>query len=116
MQRYTDTLAALLADRDRGAVLFMHAPTAIVRSDDIARACAPIARRAPGRVLACWLGAASAAQARRIFEDAAWRTAKPPKWPGAFAMLATYRRNRALGSKRRPPARTLRRIAPQRAP
>ena len=27
---------------DSGAVLFLHAPTAIVRSDDIARACAPL--------------------------------------------------------------------------
>ena len=46
VQRYTETLQALLADRDAGAVLFMHAPTAIVRSDDIARACAPIVRQA----------------------------------------------------------------------
>ena len=42
--RYTETLRALLDDRDAGTVLFMHAPTAIVRSEDIARACAPLAR------------------------------------------------------------------------
>ena len=97
VQRYTDTLAALLADRERGAVLFMHAPTAIVRSDDIARACAPIARQAPGRVLACWLGAASVAQARRIFEKAGVANYETPEEAvRAFAMLATYRRNQAL--------------------
>ena len=97
VQRYTDTLAALLADRDSGAVLFMHAPTAIVRSDDIARACAPIAAQAPGRVLACWLGDASVAQARRIFEEAGVANYETPEEAvRAFAMLATYRRNQAL--------------------
>ena len=97
VQRYTETLAALLADRSSGSVLFMHAPTAIVRSDDIARACAPIARQAPGRVLACWLGDASVAQARRIFEEAGVATFETPEEAvRAFAMLATYRRNQAL--------------------
>ncbi|HUG25250.1 acetate--CoA ligase family protein, partial [Piscinibacter sp.] len=66
VQRYTDTLQALLAERDTGAVLFMHAPTAIVRSDDIARACAPLVRQAPDRVMACWLGDAAVADARGI--------------------------------------------------
>ena len=97
VQRYTDTLAALLADRSSGAVLFMHAPTAIVRSDDIARACAPIAAQAPGRVLACWLGDASVAQARRIFEEAGVATYDTPEEAvRAFAMLATYRLNQTL--------------------
>jgi len=63
--RYTETLQALLADRDTGAILFVHAPTAIVRSDDIAHACVPLVRGARERVLACWLGDASVAEARR---------------------------------------------------
>jgi acetyltransferase len=97
VQRYTDTLAALLADRSSGAVLFMHAPTAIVRSEDIARACAPVAHQAPDRVLACWLGDASVAQARRIFEEAGVANyATPEEAVRAFAMLATYRRNQTL--------------------
>ncbi len=65
VRRYTETLQALLADRDCGAVLFMHAPTAIVRSQDIARACAPLVRQSPGRVMACWLGGAAVADAWR---------------------------------------------------
>jgi acetyltransferase len=97
VRRYTDTLQALLADRDNGAVLFMHAPTAIVRSDDIARACAPLVREAAGRVMACWLGDAAVADARRIFEDAgAADYATPEEAVRAFAMLTTYRRNQAL--------------------
>ena len=97
VRRYTETLQALLADRDSGAVLFLHAPTAIVRSDDIARACAPIVRQAPGRVMACWLGDAAVADARRVFEDAGVANyATPEDSVRAFAMLATYRRNQAL--------------------
>ncbi len=96
VQRYTETLQTLLAERDTGAVLFMHAPTAIVRSDDIARACAPIARQAAGRLMACWLGDTAVAQARRIFEDAGVADyATPEEAVRAFAMLATYRRNQA---------------------
>lgn len=97
VRRYTETLRTLLADRDNGAVLFMHAPTAIVRSDDIARACAPLVREAPGRVMACWLGDAAVADARRIFEAAgAADYATPEEAVRAFAMLTTYRRNQAL--------------------
>ena len=97
IERYTQALQALLGDPDTGAILFMHAPTAIVRSDDIARACAPIVRPAAGRVMACWLGAAAVAEARRIFEDAGVACYETPEEAvRAFAMLATYRRNQAL--------------------
>ncbi len=94
VSRYTDTLQALLADPGGGAVLFMHAPTAIVRSDDIARACAPLARRAPARMMACWLGDAAVAEARRIFVEAGVADyATPEEAVRAFALLSTYRRN-----------------------
>ena len=103
VERYTTALQALLDDPRAGAVLFLHAPTAIVRSDDIARACAPIARRAPGRVLASWLGGAAVAEARRIFGDAGIATYPTPEDAvHAFAMLGTYRRNQALLSEAPP--------------
>jgi acetyltransferase len=56
--RYVDTLQALLAERASGTLLFMHAPTAIVPSIDIATALVPVVQAAPGRVLSCWLGGA----------------------------------------------------------
>jgi acetyltransferase len=97
VQRYTDTLRTLLAERDSGAVLFMHAPTAIVRSDDIARACAPLVREAPGRVMACWLGDSAVAEARRILSEAgAADFGTPEEAVRAFDMLSTYRRNQTL--------------------
>jgi len=95
--RYVQTLQALLDAPDSGAVLFLHAPTAIVRSDDIARACAPLVRSAAGRVMACWLGDAAVSEARRIFEEAGAADYETPEEAvRAFAMLATYRRNQAL--------------------
>jgi len=97
VERYVATLQALLAEPDGGAVLFMHAPTAIVRSDDIARACAPLVRSAAGRVMACWLGDAAVADARRILVEAgAADYATPEEAVRAFALLATYRRNQEL--------------------
>jgi acetyltransferase len=100
VRRYTDTLQTLLAEPATGAVLFAHAPTAIVRSDDIARACAPLVRQAQGRVMACWLGSSAVADARRIFEEAgAADYATPEEAVHAFGMLRTYRRNQALLSE-----------------
>ncbi len=97
VERYTTTLQTLLADADTGTILLLHAPTAIVRSGDIARACAPIARQAAGRMMACWLGDAAVAEARDIFEEAGVATYETPEQAvGAFKMLATYRRNQAL--------------------
>jgi len=112
VQRYTDTLRALLAEP--AAVLFMHAPTAIQPSAAIAQACAPLVRAAPGRVMSCWLGATAVAEARSIFEAAgAADYATPEEAVRAFGMLATHRRNKAQlleapsASQMRPPDRAL---------
>ena len=110
VERYTQTLQALLDEPSTGAVLFLHAPTAIVRSDDIARACAPIVRDAHDRVMACWLGDDAVAEARRIFEEADVADyATPEEAVRAFSMLSTYRKSQELlteapsASERGPP-------------
>lgn len=96
-QRYVDTLECLLSARDSGAILFIHAPTAIVRSDDIAQACLPVAKRGSGRLLSCWLGDDAVLPARRLFQKAGIADyATPEQAVNAFAMLATYRQNQAL--------------------
>ena len=97
VQRYVDTLSALLADPGTGAVLFVHAPTAIVRSEDIARACLPLVRGHTSRMMSAWLGDAAVAQARKLFEDAGVADyATPEEAVHAFAMLQTYRRNQEI--------------------
>ena len=94
VERYTATLETLLDDPQQPAVLFMHAPTAIVDSAAIARACLPLAATAHDRVMGCWLGDAAVAQARTLFQQAGIADcATPEEAVRAFALLTTYRRN-----------------------
>ena len=96
-ERYVQTLDALLADNDTGAILFMHAPTAIVPSVDIARACLPLAREARHRLLSCWLGDGAVVQARELFEQAGIADFETPEEAvQACAMLASYRHNQLM--------------------
>ena len=97
VQRYLDTLRVLVADPDNDAVLFIHAPTAIVPSAEIARAVAPMAKAASRNVLGCWLGGDGVAEARRIFSEhgiPAYDT--PEEAVSAFMQIAQYRRNQEL--------------------
>ena len=99
-ERYVAALQTLLGDATTGTVLFMHAPTAIVPSADIATALLPVVRREPGqlqRVLACWMGDPSVRAARSAFQDAGIPCYDTPEEAvRAFAMLRDYRHNQAL--------------------
>jgi acetyltransferase len=97
VQRYVDAVQALQADPDAGTLLFMHAPTAIVGSAEIAAALLPLLQASPMQPLACWLGDAAVHAARRSFQAGGIPTFDTPEQAvAAFAMLATYRRNQAL--------------------
>lgn len=97
--RYADALQLLLEAPDAAAVLFIHAPTAIVPSADIARALLPWAKHeagAPARVMSCWLGDQAVAEARQIFQDNGIANYDTPEQAvQAFAMLVNYRHNQA---------------------
>ena len=96
VQRYVQALQTLLDDPAAGAVLFIHAPTAIVPSADIARALLPLAQATPPRLLSCWLGDSAVAEARQIFQKAGIASFETPEQAvRAFAMGVTYRRNQA---------------------
>ena len=93
-QRYVDTLQALFAAPEAQAILLAHAPTAIVSSTDIAKACAPLIAAHPGRVLSCWLGGDAVAPARHAFEAAGIAGYETPEEAvRAFSLMQTYRRN-----------------------
>lgn len=95
--RYVETLRTLVEDPNTDAVLFMHAPSAIVPSEAIAAACAPVAKMAARPVLSCWLGDKAVAGARRIFHEAGVADyGTPEEAVEAFIQLATYRRNQEL--------------------
>jgi acetyltransferase len=97
VERYVDTLQALLDDPASGTLLLLQAPTAIVDSGDIARGLLPLARNAPQRLLGSWLGGPSVQEARRLFRDAGIATYDTPEQAvRAFSQLVTYRRNQEL--------------------
>ena len=97
--RYEQALKVLNDDAATGAVLFIHAPTAIVPSADIARALVPLARHeanVPPRLMSCWLGDQAVAEARQIFQEAGIANYDTPEQAvQAFSMLVNYRRNQA---------------------
>ena len=93
-ERYVHTLKALLAQPGGSSVLFMHAPTAIVPSADIAQGLLPVVQAAPGRVLSCWLGDGAVLQARQAFQAAGVPCYDTPEAAvKAFSRLVTYRQN-----------------------
>ena len=98
--RYVAALKTLLDDTTTGTVLFMHAPTAIVPSAEIAQALLPLVQAAPAqlqRLLACWMGDPSVRAARTAFQDAGIPCYDTPEEAvRAFAMLRNYRHNQAL--------------------
>jgi len=94
VERYIETLRALGDDRETDAVLFIHAPTAIVPSAEIAAACAPIMRGLGKPVLSCWLGQNAVKTARRTFHEAGIADyGTPEEAVRAFLQLVCYRRN-----------------------
>ncbi len=97
VERYVAALKALTTDPQVDAVLFMYAPTAIAKAEDIAAACAPIARVSKCAVLSCWLGDKSVQRAQEIFHAAGIaHYATPEAAVNAFRQLVTYRRNQEL--------------------
>ena len=96
-ERYVETLKALLEAPEIDAVLFMHAPTAMVDSELVASACIPVIKASRRKVLSCWLGDAAVARARAVFEEAGVPTfGTPEEAVRAFLQLVTYRRNQEL--------------------
>jgi acetyltransferase len=96
-ERYVQSLQILFEDPQSDAVLFIHAPTAIVESSEIAAAVAPAVARAPRNVLACWMGGDAVKQARAIFARAGIPTYDTPEEAvRAFLQVVQYRRNQDL--------------------
>jgi len=96
-ERYVQTLQTLLNDPQSDAVLFIHAPTAIVPSAEIAAAIAPLVKKAQRNVLSCWLGGDAVRKARSTFEEAGIPTYDTPEEGArAFVQIVQHRRNQDL--------------------
>ncbi|MEC5217561.1 acetyltransferase [Actimicrobium sp. GrIS 1.19] len=97
VERYCATLDILQKEPQSDAILFIHAPTALVSSTEIARALAPVLLKSERPVLACWLGGATVAEARKIFSDAGIATYRTPEEAvRGFMQLVDYRQNQQL--------------------
>jgi acetyltransferase len=97
VDRYVSTLDVLLKETQADAVLFLHAPSAIVGSSEIARGVLPAARTAQRNVLTCWLGGDALADARAQCAIAGLPTYDTPESAvRAYMQLVEYRRNQAL--------------------
>lgn len=96
-ERYANALDALLHDARTSAALLIHAPTALVDSEAVAEAIAPLAASATKNVFACWLGGASAQAARRRSREAGFVTFyTPERAVQAFLKAVEYRRNQSM--------------------
>jgi acetyltransferase len=94
--RYQDALRVLLAASEVDAVLFMHAPTAIVPAGDIAAACLPLITVSYKPVLTCWLGGSAVTVARAACTHAGIASYHTPERAvSAWMQLVNYARNQA---------------------
>jgi len=95
--RYQQALSILLEHQSSNPVLFIHAPTAIVPSADIARALAPAIAQSRHHVIACWMGGASVGEARETFSQAGLpHFGTPEDAVQGFMQVVEYRRNQRL--------------------
>lgn len=97
VDRYQQALSILLKHQPSNPVLFIHAPTAIVPSAEIARALAPVMQQSHHPVFGCWMGGASVAEARQIFSQAGLpHFGTPEEAVQGFMQVVEYRRNQTL--------------------
>ncbi len=96
-QRYVDALQILAQASEVDAILFIHAPSAIVGSEAIANALVPAIEAAGCSVFSCWLGGDSLQNARRLFADEGLPAYSSPEDAAkAFMQLVNYQRNQRM--------------------
>jgi acetyltransferase len=103
--RYTATLEALARDPGVDAVLVMNCPTGVADTLEAARTVHRARSRAAAKpMIACWMGAASVAEPRRILSQGGIPEYDTPEEAvSAFLHLAEHRRNQAALMEVPPP-------------
>lgn len=96
-ERYVQAMEVITRDQNIDATLFIHAPTAIVPSSEIASTLIPAAQGTPRNILACWLGGDSVSAARHMFADAGLPTYDTPeKAVRGFMQMVRFQQNQQL--------------------
>jgi acetyltransferase len=92
VERYVRTLEIAIQDKTCDVLLLIHAPTAIVASEDIAHACVPVIKAGSKTVLTVWLGEDAVASSRALFARNGIPTyASPEQAVHALLHLVEYR-------------------------
>ncbi|OWT74679.1 MULTISPECIES: bifunctional acetate--CoA ligase family protein/GNAT family N-acetyltransferase [unclassified Achromobacter] len=95
--RYAKVASAILASASTDAVVFLHAPTAIVPSEDVALALVPAIRASSKTAFTAWPGGASVESARHRCEGARVPFYETPEQAvQAFTHTVWHRRNQAM--------------------
>lgn len=100
-QRYRDALDIILEDAGVDAVLVMHAPTAVLSADEVAkeviRAVKDNARTGQKPILTTWLGDSAVRGARRLLSEAGLRSYRTPESAvRGYLQILEYRRNQEM--------------------
>ncbi len=96
-ERYRLALEIVQKHQPGNPVLFIHAPTAIVPSGEIARVLKPVVQSSQRYLSACWLGGAAVAEARQLFSQAGIpQFGTPEAAVDAFMQIVEYHRNQQL--------------------
>ncbi|HRP94862.1 MAG TPA: bifunctional acetate--CoA ligase family protein/GNAT family N-acetyltransferase [Rhodocyclaceae bacterium] len=97
VERYRDTLQAVLDGPNVDGVLVLLTPQAITNPTEVANAVVELERHADKPVVTCWMGEDLVLEGRRIFEAAGIPTFRTPE-PAVelFSHISAYYRNQKL--------------------
>ena len=96
-QRFAAVTQVLAKDPNVDAVLVIHAPTRLAPGIECADALIQVAKKTPRNILTCWMGRATAIEARNHFNAAGVPTfITPEESADAFSHMVEYHRNQEV--------------------
>lgn len=103
-QRFAEAVRILTKDSNVDAVLVLHAPTRLAPAVETADEVINIARKTPRNVLTCWMGRATAIEARNHCNAAGISTfLTPEESVDAFMHMVDFHRNQEVMKQTPPP-------------
>lgn len=96
-ERFAQVMAALAKDKAVDTILVIHAPTQRAPSVKTAEEVIVVARKSPRNILTCWMGRATALDARNRCNEAGIATfITPEEAVDAYMHMVDYRRNQEV--------------------
>lgn len=103
-QLFADAVRILTKDKNVDAVLMLHAPTRMAPSVETADEVIQVAKKTPRNVLTCWMGRATAIEARNHCNSAGISTfLTPEESVDAFMHMVDFHRNQEVMKQTPPP-------------